>query len=46
MKKLNIYLLPDIHSPDYFRMMEINVNEFDVLLTPEDIDPETIDYIL
>ncbi len=46
MKKLNLYLLSDIHSPDYFRMMEINPDEFDVVLTLGDIDSGTIDYIL
>ena len=44
-KTLRLYVLTDIHSPDYFVMPEIHADQFDMVLTLGDIDEGTLDYI-
>jgi uncharacterized protein len=46
MEAINLMLIADVHSPDYFRMAKLEKGEMDLVLTLGDIDPGTIDYIL
>lgn len=43
---LRIYVLCDIHSPDYFSMPELNPDMVDIVFTLGDIDEGTLDYII
>lgn len=45
-KKLKIFAFSDIHSPDSFRMAELNPQDFDLVVTLGDIPRDTLDYIL
>lgn len=45
MKKLKIFAIADIHSPDNFSMPELDPKQFDLLITLGDIASETMDYI-
>ncbi|MEM7801286.1 MAG: metallophosphoesterase [Chloroflexota bacterium] len=46
MQTLRLYVLADIHSPDYFVMPEISADQYDMVLTLGDIDEGTLDYII
>lgn len=43
--KLKLFIVADIHSPDYFHMPKLNPDHFDLILTLGDIDPGTLEYI-